>query len=121
VSPDKTPPSAQKSPIETIRHSHELVCSELPKGLNTNPRQENTDLATSVDGSCLAAQLADFAEDTNGLVGELFEVGGGDTGSCFGHDGKVFAPEVCAVWWFSDLCWVDEVARVWGKTRGRVK
>jgi hypothetical protein len=54
-------------------------------------------LATSIDGCCLAAQLANFAEDADGLVGELFEVGSGDTGGCFRHDGEGFVLEVCVV------------------------
>ncbi len=32
-----------------------------------------------------AAELDDFAEEADGLVGEGFEVGGGDAGGCFRH------------------------------------
>jgi len=36
-----------------------------------------------------AAELDDFAEEADGLVGEGFEVGGGDAGGCFRHDEMV--------------------------------
>lgn len=51
--------------------------------------QEDADLAACVDSRLFAAQLADFAEDADGLVGELLEVGSGDAGGCFGHCGCV--------------------------------
>ena len=47
--------------------------------------QEDADLAACVDSRLFAAQLADFAEDADGLVGELLEVGSGDARGCFGH------------------------------------
>jgi hypothetical protein len=47
--------------------------------------QEDADLAACVDSRLLAAQLADFAEDADGLVGELLEVGSSDARGCFGH------------------------------------
>lgn len=50
--------------------------------------QEDTDLATSIDCCLLAAQLADFAENADCLVGELLEVWGGDARGCFGHCGE---------------------------------
>jgi len=48
--------------------------------------QENADLSSGIDGRLLAAQLAHFAQDADGLVGELLEVRGGDAGGGFGHD-----------------------------------
>lgn len=47
--------------------------------------QVDADLTASVDGRLLAAQLAHFAEDADGLVGELLEVGGRDAGGDFCH------------------------------------
>ena len=47
----------------------------------------DVDGAVGVDGGGFAAQGSDFAEDTNGLVGEGLEVLGVDAGSGFGgHD-----------------------------------
>lgn len=51
--------------------------------------QENTDLATGIDSCLLAAQLADFAENADCLVGELLEVRCGNARGCFGHCGEV--------------------------------
>lgn len=44
-------------------------------------------LTAGFDGGRFATDLSDFAENADGAVGELLEVGSGDTGSGFGHDG----------------------------------
>ena len=59
--------------------------SPVETGLSTYAVQEDADLAACIDSRLLAAQLADFAEDADGLVGELLEVGSGDARGCFGH------------------------------------
>lgn len=49
--------------------------------------QKDVDLAACIDGRLFAAQLADFAEDADGLVGKLLKVGSGDARGCFRHCG----------------------------------
>lgn len=44
-------------------------------------------LTAGFDGGRFATDLSDFAENADGAVGELLEVGSGDAGSGFGHDG----------------------------------
>lgn len=44
-------------------------------------------LTAGFDGGRFATDLSDFAENADGAVGELLEVGSSDAGSGFGHDG----------------------------------
>lgn len=51
----------------------------------TDPIQEDADLASSIYGSLLATQLADFAQDAHGLVGKVFEMWSCDARGRFRH------------------------------------
>lgn len=63
------------------------ISLRVKKGPVTYAVQKDVDLAACVDGRLFAAQLADFAEDADGLVGELLKVGSGDARGCFKHCG----------------------------------
>lgn len=47
-----------------------------------------SNVAACIDCCRLATDLADFAQDADGLVGELLEVLGIDARRCFGHVGS---------------------------------
>ena len=59
----------------------------------TYPVEVDTDRAAGIQGCCLPMERRHFADDADGLVGELFEVLGVDSGSgfvChFGERGEV--------------------------------
>jgi hypothetical protein len=61
-------------------------CEGVVLFFQTYAVQENANLTSGVDCCLLATDLAHFAQDADGLVGELLEVRGGDAGGCFGHD-----------------------------------
>jgi len=81
--------------------------------------QEDADLAACVDSRLFAAQLADFAEDADGLVGELLEVGSGDAGGCFGHCGCVCCMLLQSVQYCDVFLLVEVVVHAWEATRGK--
>lgn len=67
--------------------SSEGISLRVEKGPVTYAVQKDVDLAACVDGRLFAAQLADFAEDADGLVGKLLKVGSSDARGCFRHCG----------------------------------
>jgi hypothetical protein len=76
-----------KFTISTVAHRKKLRLSSITKVGRAYPIQMNINLASRVDGRLLASQLADFADDADGAVGELLEVLRIDARSRFGgHD-----------------------------------
>ena len=98
--------------------SSEGISLRVKKGPVTYAVQKDVDLAACVDGRLFAAQLADFAEDADGLVGELLEVGSGDAGGCFGHCGCVCCMLLQSVQ-DCDVFLLVEVVHAWEATRGK--
>ena len=63
---------------------HQLDPS-MHRGSVADPGQVHRHVTAGVNLGGFTTQLADFANHADRLVGEVFQVLLGDTGSCFGH------------------------------------